>query len=120
MANYALKKGVAPDRLVLENQSRNTYENIQFSYQLMPQGSHFAVVTNYYHLFRALLIAKTQKIKCIGYGAKTKFYFSLNAFIREFVGYLVMTRRKHLIVLGVITAVYIGIFIVDAWLQTMR
>lgn len=100
MTNYALMQGVPETDILLENQSRNTDENVRFSYELMPADSHFALVTNSYHIFRALLIAKKEKIRCIGYGARSKFYFSLNAFIREFVAYLVMTRKGHLTVLG--------------------
>ncbi len=107
MANYALEKGVPAEDILIENQSTNTEENLKFSYALMKSGSRFALVTNYYHVFRALLLARKLKIKCIGYGARTKFYFSLNAFIREFVGYLVMSRRKHLWVLGIATFVYL-------------
>ncbi|TAA11485.1 YdcF family protein [Streptococcus parasuis] len=106
MANYALEKGVPAEDILIENQSTNTEENLKFSYALMKPGSRFALVTNYYHFFRALLLARKLKIKCIGYGARTKFYFSLNAFIREFVGYVVMTKKAHLLFLGIVSAIY--------------
>ena len=106
MANYALEQGIPVEDIVIENQSTNTEENLRFSYALMKPGSRFALVTNYYHVFRALLLARKLKIKCIGYGARTKFYFSLNAFIREFVGYLVMTKKAHLLFLGIVSAIY--------------
>ena len=106
MANYALEKGVPAEDILIENQSTNTEENLKFSYALMKPGSRFALVTNYYHVFRALLLARKLKIKCIGYGARTKFYFSINAFIREFVGYLVMTKKAHLLFLGIVSAIY--------------
>ncbi|MFS1664326.1 YdcF family protein [Streptococcus sp. zg-JUN1979] len=113
MANYALEKGISKERLILEAQSRNTYENIRFSSELMPEKASFAVVSNYYHIFRALLLAKSQGIKCIGYGAKTKFYFSLNAFIREFVGYMVMTHYRHIALISIYTMCYIMIALVE-------
>ncbi|WP_312249346.1 YdcF family protein [Streptococcus parasuis] len=106
MANYALEQGIPAEDIVIENQSTNTEENLKFSCALMKPGSRFALVTNYYHVFRALLLARKLKIKCIGYGARTKFYFSLNAFIREFVGYLVMTKKVHLLFLGIVSAIY--------------
>ena len=106
MADYALEQGIPAEDIVIENQSTNTEENLKFSYALMKPGSRFALVTNYYHVFRALLLAQQLKIKCIGYGAKTRFYFSLNAFIREFVGYLVMTKKAHLLFLGIVSAIY--------------
>lgn len=113
MANYAVKQGVPREDIVLENQSRNTEENLQFSQALMSAGAQFALVTNDYHVFRALLLARKLRIRCIGYGAKTKFYFSMNAFIREFVGYLVMSRRFHLVVLGVASLLYLVVGIIS-------
>ncbi|HFU4173886.1 TPA: YdcF family protein [Streptococcus suis] len=107
MANYALEQGIPVEDIVIENQSTNTEENLKFSYALMKPGSRFALVTNYYHVFRALLLAQQLKIKCIGYGARTKFYFSLNAFIREFVGYVVMSRKAHLVVIGIVSVIYL-------------
>ncbi|WP_024407146.1 YdcF family protein [Streptococcus suis] len=107
MANYALEQGIPAEDIVIENQSTNTEENLKFSYALMKPGSRFALVTNYYHVFRALLLARQLKIKCIGYGAKTKFYFSLNAFIREFVGYVVMSRKAHLVFLSIVSVLYL-------------
>ena len=107
MANYAFEQGIPVEDIVIENQSTNTEENLKFSYALMKPGSRFALVTNYYHVFRALLLAQQLKIKCIGYGAKTRFYFSLNAFIREFVGYVVMSRKAHLVVIGIVSVIYL-------------
>ena len=116
MANYAFEQGIPVEDIVIENQSTNTEENLKFSYALMKPGSRFALVTNYYHVFRALLLAQQLKIKCIGYGAKTRFYFSLNAFIREFVGYVVMSRKAHLVVIGIVSVIYLCGMIVSLML----
>ncbi len=40
-------------------------------------------------------LAKQQGLECVGFGAKTKWYFTLNALIREFVGYLRLTWTLH-------------------------
>lgn len=113
MANYAISKGVLERDIILEDQSTNTEQNVRFSYILMEENSKFAIVTNHYHLFRALLFARKEKIKCIGYGAKTKFYFSLNAFIREFIGYLYLSRKFHLIMIAICTVIYVILVIVS-------
>lgn len=114
MTNYALKQGVPLTDIILENQSTNTKENIRFSVALMDGRNRFAIVTNNYHLFRALLFARQEGVKCIGYGAKTKFYFSLNAFIREFIGYLTMSWKWHLALLGLLTVAYLSI-VLSVW-----
>ncbi|MDE6993057.1 MAG: YdcF family protein, partial [Lachnospiraceae bacterium] len=61
------------------------------------------LVTTAYHVFRSLLLARRQGIKCVGFGARTKWYFTLNALLREFIGYLHLTRKRHVIVVGVVT-----------------
>lgn len=105
MAAYAQKQGVEPGRLVLERQSASTEENLRFSRALMAgERPRVAVVTTAYHVFRALLLAKRLGLRCVGFGSKTKWYFTLNAVLREFAGYLRLTRRRHLKVMGVTAA----------------
>ncbi|EHI71003.1 YdcF family protein [Streptococcus ictaluri] len=120
MYQYAIAQGVPEEAILVENQSRNTRENILFSKKLMTKSQHFCLVTNYYHLFRALLHAKALKSPCRGYGAKTKLYFTLNAFIREFVGYLYLKRKLHtivlLILLGIFTILRLIVFITSGQL----
>ena len=56
------------------------------------------LVTTAYHVFRSLLLARRQGIKCVGFGARTKWYFTLNALLREFIGYLSLTWKRHAVV----------------------
>ena len=106
MCRYALSQGVPERDIVMEKASRNTRENIRFSKRFIEEGAYAAVVTSYYHLFRALTLARQEGLKCIGYGAKTKFYFTLNAFLREFVGYCIQTKKWQLISFLVLTCLY--------------
>ena len=94
MARYAERQGVDPEKIMVENQSTSTEENLLFSRELM-EGGRVIVVTTAYHVFRALLLAKRQGLKCVGFGARTKWYFTLNALIREFAGYLSLTWKRH-------------------------
>lgn len=100
MAAYAEKLGIPKADIIIENKSRTTKENLQFSHKLMAPNSKFCLVTSSYHVYRALVLAKHQGLKCIGYGAKTKLYFTLNAFVREFIAYLVITKRMQMTVIG--------------------
>ena len=70
-------------------------------------GAGIIIVTTAYHVFRALILAKQQGIRCVGFGAKTKLYFTLNAFIREFVGYLRLTWKKHAFAMGIVAVIII-------------
>ena len=113
MKNYALEQGVSEEDIIMEDKSTNTEENIKFSKRLMKDAnSRFALVTNYYHVYRALVLAKTLGFRCIGYGAPTKFYFTLNAFIREFIGYLYLKRKVHSIVIVSLTILFILVAVV--------
>ena len=103
MARYAEEQGVGREKIVIESRSRSTEENLLFSSRLMEKDrSRVVVVTTSYHVFRALLLAKQQGLKCVGFGAKTKWYFTLNALIREFAGYLRLTWKRHIFVAAAI------------------
>lgn len=106
MAGYAAGKGVDKKRIIMETRSVSTEENLLFSRRLMEKEKpEVIVVTTSYHVFRALLIARKQGIRCIGFGAKTKWYFTLNAMLREFAGYLRMTWKKHAAVIGIVASI---------------
>ena len=103
MARYAEQKGVNLGKIMVEGRSTSTEENLLFSQKLMEKGwPRVIVVTTAYHVFRTLLLAKQQGLKCVGFGAKTKWYFTLNALIREFVGYLSLTWKQHAVVAALI------------------
>ena len=103
MARYAEEKGVGIEKIIIENRSKSTEENLLFSSRLMEKDRpKVVVVTTSYHVFRALLLAKQQGLKCVGFGAKTKWYFTLNALIREFAGYLRLTWKRHIFVAAAI------------------
>ena len=111
MADYAIDKGVSAEKIILEQKSVSTEENLRFSRELMnTQNPKIIIVTTAYHMFRALILAKRQGIRCVGFGAKTKWYFTLNAFIREFVGYLSLTWKKHIIVIGINVCIVIALY----------
>ncbi|WP_308555962.1 YdcF family protein [uncultured Lactobacillus sp.] len=100
MAEYAEEHGVPKSDIIIEDKSKTTNQNLKFSHQLMKPNSTFCIVTNSYHVYRALVLAKRQGLQCIGYGAKTKWYFTLNAFIREFIAYLVITKKMQCNIIG--------------------
>ena len=103
MARYAEQKNMGLEKIIVEGKSTSTEENLMFSRELMNRDRpRVIVVTTAYHVFRALLLAKQQGLKCVGFGAKTKWYFTLNALIREFVGYLSLTWKQHAVVAALI------------------
>lgn len=113
MAAYAREQGIPPKDIIIEDRARNTNQNIAFSHQLMKAHSKFCIVTNSYHVYRALVLAKRQHLQCVGYGAKTKWYFTLNAFIREFLAYLVITKKMQTMIItffAILTLIFAVIY----------
>ena len=99
MADYAIHRGVDADKIIVEDRSASTEENLLFSRELkQKERPRVIVVTTAYHVFRALLLARQQKMACVGFGARTKWYFTLNALLREFIGYLSLTWKRHAVV----------------------
>lgn len=58
---YLTDKGISPDRIVLENTSTSTVENIQNSKAFLSDTSaNVGIVTNNFHVFRAVHLAEGQ------------------------------------------------------------
>ena len=88
MRAYLLGRGVEGRRIIMEPDSRNTAENMKFSSAIMASlgGGKAAVVTNDYHIYRALATAKRFDIDAFGIGAPTNWRIWLAVRIREYVG----------------------------------
>lgn len=125
MADYAMEKGLPKEAIILEDKAVNTYENLLFSKQLieaeraekgLSKKYNLLTVTNNFHLFRALLWARKVGMKSDGVGAKTKFYFWLNALIREFVGLVYMQKKFHIALLGFSYVLIFILMLVDQYI----
>ena len=60
MCNYLVEHGIDRERLILEEKSTNTTENLKFSLGMIGLNHSVGIVTNNFHMFRALAIAKKQ------------------------------------------------------------
>jgi uncharacterized SAM-binding protein YcdF (DUF218 family) len=85
-----LKKGINPSRILLESQSTSTYENMKFSKKFLPPDAKTGViVTNRFHLYRALMLARDQHLQVYGLAASTPLLAIPRSYIRE---YLAITK----------------------------
>ena len=73
MFDYMTGAGIAPDRLILEDQSSNTIENIANARAIMEQGARTAVITNDYHLARACRLMEQAGLDPYGIPAPTPY-----------------------------------------------
>ena len=106
VARYLRESGVSEDHILLEDRSCNTRENFAFSLDLIKErGSEdpkIAFATTNYHVLRSGIIASNLGIKATGIGSKTKWYFWMNAFIRELIATLHHEMKLHVKFLGFI------------------
>jgi uncharacterized SAM-binding protein YcdF (DUF218 family) len=87
MSKYLLSKGISKNRIIKEDQSTNTNQNILFSNKFMPEGNRKTViVTSRFHVYRAIQIAKKQGLEDVqGLGAPTDKILALSYYVREFI-----------------------------------
>ncbi|MFI1811280.1 YdcF family protein [Streptomyces sp. NPDC020422] len=99
MAAYLVERGFPEDRIVREDRSRTTEENMLFSKALMEQerpGSECVIVTNNFHAFRAALMARKAGVNGQVVGSPTAAYFWPSATIREFAAVFLEYRVVNL------------------------
>lgn len=98
MKKYLVDKGMNENDVLMEDKSRNTLQNMQFSKNIMDtiKSDHKSIfVTNNYHVFRASIYARLAGLKCEGVGSKTAKYYLPSAFLREYIGVLAMYKWWH-------------------------
>ncbi|MBR6252958.1 MAG: YdcF family protein [Clostridia bacterium] len=106
MKNYLLEKGIEESDIILEDKSTNTFENFKYSNELIKkenEKANIAFSTNNYHVFRSGVTATSNGMITEGIGGKTKSYFWINAFFREFIATLYYERKRHRLILLWIT-----------------
>ena len=115
MTGYLLAQGIPEERIIEEDRSTSTFENMKYSkekiWERNPNGKVAFSTTNY-HVFRGGLCARRVKMRAQGMGAKTKWYFWPNAAVREFVGLLTEHRGKQALIFGGLLAAYTALTLV--------
>ena len=101
MCNYIRQTDIPEEFVIPEDRSVNTYQNMLFCKNIIdgrePDSSRAKVcyVTTNYHVFRSGILANRVGLTGEGLGAKTKWWFWPNAYIRECIGFF--SNRKLLI-----------------------
>lgn len=91
MYEQLVARGIDGARLLLEDQSTNTRENIRFSLDVLENATGqrpktAAIISNEFHLYRAGLFAKEQGLEAVGVPARTTWLsLRINYFLREIV-----------------------------------
>lgn len=85
MKKYLMEKGLSEDRILEENQSTNTRENLIFSKKLIPEEASVGIISNGFHICRALHLAETLGYEnASGIPAKSDLLTQPTNLLREF------------------------------------
>lgn len=96
MATYLESHGIASERIIKEAASKSTEENIINSRALMTaKDASVGIITNNFHMFRALQIAKAQGLSdAVGIAAGSVPLYLPNNMLREFFAELKFLVRS--------------------------
>jgi len=88
MRDYLVSRGIDASRIIMEERSTNTVENIRYSSMLLQKDNPgVVIVTNSFHVFRAVKIAKNQGLNNVqGLAAPSDPILLLNYYVREAAG----------------------------------
>ncbi len=89
MKKYLLEKGIPEERIIVEDKSLTTLENMIYSKELIEKEASVGIVTNNFHVFRGVRLAKHVGIKNVcGIAAKSHPMYLPNNMFREYFGVL--------------------------------
>lgn len=88
MYDYLISHGMDADRIIMEDNSTNTVENLVFTAKLIDvKQSRIGIVSNNFHIFRAVQIAKKQGYADVyGIAAPSEPFLQPANMTREFFG----------------------------------
>ncbi|MGY3765977.1 YdcF family protein [Vagococcus vulneris] len=105
MMNYLTEKNELLKTVYLEEKSKNTQQNIEYSKLIISKNDNIknvnelciVLASNNYHVLRAGKLAAEQGLVARAVGAKTRLYYLPTAFIREYIGYLYMNKKRTIV-----------------------
>ena len=109
MRRYLLAQGIPAESIVMEDQSRNTYQNMACSKALIEReapGAKVVYATTNYHVFRSGVWANLVGLPAEGVGSRTKWWYWPNAFMRECAGLMLNRIPQELLLLASMIAFF--------------
>lgn len=93
MKNFLVSNGINSNRIIIEDKSKNTYENFKFTKELLDkfdgrENIKLRIISNNFHIFRSKMIAK--RIGFVPYGHPSNMYPILipNYYVREIFAFI--------------------------------
>ena len=88
MKEYLVNNGINENRIIIEDKSNTTKENLINSKKITGDNKSIGIVTNNFHMYRALLIGKKYKANAVGIPSKSNSYYLPNNLLREVFAYI--------------------------------
>lgn len=111
MRRYLVEQGVPGDMILPEDRSKNTFQNMAYSKALTDArlpGGKVAFATTNYHVFRSGVWARLAGLEAEGMGARTRWWYWPNAFMRECAGLAARRWRQELVMVAAM-ALFFGV-----------
>ncbi|MBR4344244.1 MAG: YdcF family protein [Lachnospiraceae bacterium] len=89
MKEYLVDKGIEEDRIIMEDKSTTTDENIRFSKDLLPTGVSIGLITNDFHLYRGIYLCKKHGLENVSpIRAGSNPFYRPNNYLREAMAFI--------------------------------
>lgn len=90
MKRYLVSHGIPEDRILKEEQSTSTYENMLFSKKLYENSigkklNKVMIITNNFHMMRSKMLARRAGLQPYGISSGTPWYIYPNVLLREYL-----------------------------------
>lgn len=104
MYDELTRMGIAPERIWMEDKATSTWENLQFTLNLIEdrtgiRPTKLGIISSEYHMLRAGIFADAAGIESVGIPAETSvFSQKINHFMREVAGiwhYIILGGQYH-------------------------
>lgn len=89
MRDWLVERGIAPERIFMEDKSVNTEENLRFSQKIIAEKGlpeTVTLITDGFHQLRAEMIAENLDISAYNISGKTPWYLLPTYWVREWFG----------------------------------
>ena len=96
MRDCLAAKGIAPERIIMEDRSTTTDENLRFSHELIQQRGlpeHITIVTDGFHQLRSDMKARKLGLQAYNISAHTPLWLAPTYWVREWLGIAYYTAR---------------------------
>ena len=89
MKEYLVSAGVDTGRIIVEDRSTTTNENIKFSKEFLTEGASIGLITNDVHLYRAIYLCKEQGLEDVSpIRAGSDVFYRPNNYLREVFAFI--------------------------------